>query len=51
MPLVQNFKALFCQGGSSADKVVTEGDLYAVLRGDEELNELTKHVLKPNWKH
>lgn len=38
------------QGGTDADKVVTEGDVYYVLRGDEELNELTKHAFKPNWK-
>lgn len=38
------------QGGADAEKVVTEGDVYSVLRGDEELNELTKNVLKPYWK-
>ena len=26
--------------------VITEGDCYAALRDDAELNELTKHVLK-----
>ena len=32
--------------GEGEEVVITEGDCYAALRDDAELNELTKHVLK-----